>query len=129
MGLSSMLPAINSLGISMLFLKVFGVLRTFAIFAAGKFAPSASEEVSKKVLSRRRPFSSFPYKLQLTIQKTAPSRMPFCVSKSLENGRAVEGEIVILLAGTAADTQAADDGTVAVQGDTAAEGDDLIQGL
>ena len=67
MGVSPMLPTINSLGISMLFLKVFGVLRTFAIFAAGKFAPSASEEVSKKVLGRRRPFSSFPYKLQFTI--------------------------------------------------------------
>ena len=64
MGFSPMLPTIKSLGISMLFLKVFGVLRTFAIFAAGKFAPSASEEVSKKVLSRRRPFPSFPHKLQ-----------------------------------------------------------------
>ena len=55
------------------FLKVFGVLRTFAIFAAGKFAPSASEEVSKKVLSRRRPFPSFPYKLQFANKKGMPS--------------------------------------------------------
>ena len=37
------------------FLKVFGVLRTFANFAAGKFAPSESENVFKKVLGRRRP--------------------------------------------------------------------------
>ena len=37
------------------FLKVFGDPRTFANFAAGKFAPSVSEEVFKKVLSRRRP--------------------------------------------------------------------------
>ncbi len=36
-------------------LKVFGVLRTFANFAVGKFAPSVSEDVFKKVLSRRRP--------------------------------------------------------------------------
>ena len=37
------------------FLKVFGDPRTFAIFAAGKFTLSASEEVFKKVLGRRRP--------------------------------------------------------------------------
>ena len=55
------------------FLKVFGVLRTFAIFAAGKFAPSASEEVSKKVLSRWRPFPSFPHKLQFYQLPSSPS--------------------------------------------------------
>ena len=55
--------------------------------------------------------------------------MPFQILQTLENSRAVESEIVILLAGTAADTQTADDDAVLVQGDTAAKGNDLIQGL
>ena len=46
--------------------KVLGILKPFANFAEGEFAPSESEEAFKKGLSRRRPFSSLPDKLQFT---------------------------------------------------------------
>ena len=50
MGVPSMLPTIKSLGISMLFLKVFGVLRTF--LQKGSKPPEA--------------VPPFPYKLQFS---------------------------------------------------------------
>ena len=53
MGVSSMLPTIKSLGIPMLFLKVFGVLRTF--LQKGSKPPEA--------------VPPFPYKLQFLYSK------------------------------------------------------------